>query len=80
MLVAYGRHIQAQDVLGQAGFLSVNDKRPHFGLGRQDKVSVEIRWPSGVRQRFDDVETNHLITIDEIKGQVAKQRFESRAG
>ena len=68
VVVSYGGRRQAQEVMAQAGFLSVNDKRLHFGLGKVDKVDVEVRWPSGVRQQFAGVQSDRLVTIDEIRG------------
>ena len=43
----YGRRIQAQEVLTQSSYLSVNDRRLHFGLGDSTKADIEVRWPSG---------------------------------
>jgi hypothetical protein len=71
----YGGKVQAQEVLGQASFLSVNDRRLHFGLGREKKASIEVRWPSGIRQSFDALEANRLVTIDEIKGVIRSETF-----
>ncbi len=68
VVVRYGGRRQAQEVMAQAGFLSVNDKRLHFGLGKVDKVDVEVRWPSGVRQQFAGVQGDRLVTIDEVRG------------
>ena len=48
------------------GFMSSSDKRVHFGLGRESKVaSIEIRWPSGIRQILKDVAADQLLKIDE---------------
>jgi len=69
VVVSYGGRRQAQ-----AGFLSVNDKRLHFGLVKVYKVDVEVRWPSGLRQQFPGVGSNLLVTIDEIRGIVARQK------
>jgi enediyne biosynthesis protein E4 len=65
VVVTYGGHQQAQEVLSQSSFLSVDDKRLHFGLGKTEKVDVEVRWPSGLRQQFTAVAANQLVTIDE---------------
>jgi hypothetical protein len=74
VVVTYGGHRQAQEVLAQSSFLSVNDKRLHFGLGKNDKVDVEVRWPSGLRQQFDGVAVNQFVTIDEVRGIVDQRR------
>ncbi len=68
VLVTYGERRQAQEVLAQSGFLSSSDKRLHFGLGKVDKVDVEVRWPNGARQRFPGLRTNQLVTINEAHG------------
>jgi hypothetical protein len=47
-------------------YLSQNDPRLHFGLGRVETVDgVTVRWPSGVVQRLADVEVDRVITIVE---------------
>ena len=74
VVVSYGGRRQAQEVLAQAGYLSVNDKRLHFGLGKVEKVDVGVRWPSGLRQQFPGVGSNQLVTIDEVRGIVARQK------
>ena len=39
---------QVQEVSGGSGFCAQNQRRLHFGLGRQARIEkVEIRWPSG---------------------------------
>jgi enediyne biosynthesis protein E4 len=48
------------------GFMSSSDKRVHFGLGQDSKVaSVEIRWPSGIKQILKDIDADQLLKIDE---------------
>jgi hypothetical protein len=43
--------VQIQEVSGGSGYASQNQRRLHFGLGRDAKVDrVEIRWPSGKTQ------------------------------
>jgi enediyne biosynthesis protein E4 len=48
------------------GFMSSSDKRVHFGLGAESIIrSVEIRWPSGIRQILTDVAADRILKIDE---------------
>jgi hypothetical protein len=48
------------------GFMSSSDKRVHFGLGLESKISsVEIRWPSGTQQVLKDVAADQVIKLDE---------------
>jgi hypothetical protein len=46
--VEAGGQAQTTEVRGDGSYLSHNDMRAHFGLGRADRVqALEIRWPSG---------------------------------
>ncbi|MBI3678944.1 MAG: CRTAC1 family protein [Acidobacteria bacterium] len=48
------------------GFMSSSDKRVHFGLGAETKInSVEIRWPSGIRQTLKSLAVDQLLMVDE---------------
>ena len=70
----YGARVQVQEVLSQSSYLSVNDRRLHFGLGAVKTADVEIRWPSGARQTFAKVEANHLLLVNETSGVTARLR------
>jgi hypothetical protein len=51
------------------GFMSSSDKRVHFGLGPETKISsVEIRWPCGIRQTLRNVAADQILTVDEKAG------------
>src|SRR5580704_1930513 len=52
VLVRYGGHTQAQAVMSQSSYLSSNDPRLHFGLGKEVSASVEVHWPSGAVEQF----------------------------
>jgi hypothetical protein len=48
------------------GYLSASDKRLLVGLGSDATAKlVEIRWPSGVVQRFEDVAARQTLTATE---------------
>jgi enediyne biosynthesis protein E4 len=48
------------------GFMSSSDKRVHFGLGQDSKVaSLEIHWPSGIKQALKDIDADQLLKINE---------------
>ncbi len=70
----YGKRLQVQEVMSQSSFLSVNDKRLHFGLGPETSASLEIRWPNGVKQTFSGVPANNLVVIREGVGIVATRK------
>ena len=47
-------------------YLSQSDLRLHFGL--RDKAMIdllEIRWPSGIIQRFEGLDVNQIIAVQE---------------
>jgi hypothetical protein len=68
VIAKYGGKMQAQAVLGQSSFYSVNDRRLHFGVGENARVDLEIHWTNGLIERFTGIETNQLITITEGEG------------
>ncbi len=70
----YGGRVQVQEVLSQSSYLSVNDRRLHFGLGAVRTADVEIRWPSGARQTFAKVEANYLLLVNETGGITGRLR------
>jgi hypothetical protein len=57
---------QAQEVTGGSGFCAQNQRRLHFGLGKNANVDrVEIRWPSGKTQTIRAPETNKIHKLKE---------------
>lgn len=46
-------------------YLSANDKRLHFGLGESAVATVDVWWPSGVRQTLEEVRANQFLEIRE---------------
>ena len=49
-------------------YISQNDLRVHFGLGKSVKADLEIRWPSGVVDKIAGVAANQVVTVIEGKG------------
>ncbi|MGH9671860.1 MAG: CRTAC1 family protein, partial [Bryobacteraceae bacterium] len=76
--VSYGGRKQAQAVLAQSSYLSVNDRRLHFGLGGETAASIEVRWPNGGREQVERVEADQLIVIREGEGVVRAERWARR--
>jgi hypothetical protein len=64
--VIAGDLVQIGEKRSGGSYLSQNDARLHFGLGRRAKVdAVEVRWPSGVTQKFVNLPVNNFIRIKE---------------
>jgi hypothetical protein len=74
-VAVYGERRQAQAVLAQSSYLSVNDRRLHFGLGSATAASLEIRWPSGKEEKVADVAADQLVVIREGSGVIRRERF-----
>jgi hypothetical protein len=75
VVVSYGERKQAQAVLAQSSYLSVNDRRLHFGLGSARTVTVEVRWPNGGREIVTDVAADRLVVIKEGFAVARTERF-----
>ena len=57
---------QVQEVSGGCGFAAQNDRRLHFGLGKNPQVEkAVIRWPSGKVQTIDHPAAGQLLKIKE---------------
>jgi Tfp pilus assembly protein PilF len=48
------------------GYAGSSDRTVHFGLGDETKItSIEIEWPSGIRQVLRDVRVDRYVTVEE---------------
>jgi hypothetical protein len=65
VIARYGGKTQAQEVASQSSFYSANDLRLHFGLGAAKSADLEVRWPSGLKQAFNNVPADRIIRIEE---------------
>ena len=53
-------------VSGQ-GYFSSHAKELYFGLGREKHIEkIEVRWPSGVNQSFENISTKLIISKVEL--------------
>ncbi|PYV72157.1 MAG: RNA-binding protein [Acidobacteria bacterium] len=71
VVLHYGSRTQAQEVISQSSFYSANDPRLHFGLGDETSADIEIRWPSGLQEKFKAVAADQLVVIKEGAGVLA---------
>jgi hypothetical protein len=63
--------ILVDEVRSGSSFDSNNDMRLHFGLGSAAKIEwVEIRWPSGLTERFANLPVAQINTLKEGSGVV----------
>lgn len=60
---------QIAEVRGGGSYLSQNDLRLHFGLGKATKIdSLEIRWPSGKVESLENIAADSMYTMVEGSG------------
>jgi len=64
-----GNTVQLGEVRGGSSYLSQNDLRVHFGLGKSARVdSAEITWPSGQADRLRDLAVDRAYSVQEGTG------------
>ncbi len=46
------------------GYLSQDDMRRHFGLGKHDRAeAIDVRWPDGTTSRVENVKADQILEI-----------------
>jgi hypothetical protein len=61
--------ILVDEVRSGSSYSSNSDMRVHFGLGAAAKVEwVEVRWPSGLTERFTNLSVDEIHTVKEGSG------------
>jgi enediyne biosynthesis protein E4 len=72
--VTAGDLVEYDQRKGGMSYQSAQDPRLHFGLGNRTKVDlVEIRWPSGMVTRLENVAADQVIAVKEGVGIVPKE-------
>src|SRR5258707_3178545 len=67
--VKAGARTFIDEVRSGSSFDSNNDVRVHFGLGTAAKIDwVEVRWPSGLLEKFENVSVDGIRQIKEGTG------------
>ena len=57
------------EVRSGSSYMSQSDLRVHFGLGSATKIdSVQVHWPSGLLERFDNLILDRIQTLKEGSG------------
>jgi enediyne biosynthesis protein E4 len=67
--VKAGPRTLIEEVRSGSSFDSNNDVRVHFGLGAASKIDwVEVRWPSGLLEKFETLKVDAIHTLKEGSG------------
>ena len=65
---------QVRHVKAGSSYQGQNDLRVHFGLGAARLAErLEVRWPSGMVDRLDNIDANQIVTVTEGGGMTTKQ-------
>jgi enediyne biosynthesis protein E4 len=71
-----GTHTSVDFVTTGSSYLAQHDPRVHFGLGAAPKVDrLEIAWPSGQTDVLENLPVNHVIVVQEGKGETGRVPF-----
>lgn len=64
--VTSGGRRQIGERKGGGSYLSANSPRLHFGVGQAPRIDrVEVRWPSGIVDVFEDLAANQVLNVIE---------------
>ena len=67
--VRAGARTLVDEVRSGSSYNSSSDIRPHFGLGAAAAIDwVEVRWPSGLLERFTNLTVDSIHTLNEGTG------------
>lgn len=68
-----GAKIWAMQMRGGSGYLSQSERLVHIGLGAEKALAkVEVAWPGGVREIFENLPADQVVTIVEGKGRAPR--------
>lgn len=67
--------VQVAERTGGRSYQSAHDPRLHFGLGSRERVEeIEVRWPSGVVDRIQEVRAGTRVMVREGLGRGVDER------
>jgi len=79
--LSIGTQTEMREVKAGSSYLSQSDLRVHFGLGKAERADLlEVRWPSGIVDRMQNVDPNCVLTIVEGEGIVHQEPFRKPLG
>ena len=68
---------QIDEVRSGSSYISNNDMRVHFGLGKTEKIEyLEARWPSGLVERYLNPRADSILLVIEGSGHPVKRTMQ----
>jgi hypothetical protein len=69
LTLSTGGRVRVDEVRSGSSYSSSSDMRVHFGLGQIGKIDfVEVRWPSGLQERFTGLAVDSIHELKEGAG------------
>jgi hypothetical protein len=65
-----------REIQGGSGYLSMNPKQQHFGLGQSQSADAQITWPNGEQQKLENLAANHTHTVRQAESVQQESRIE----
>ncbi|HWX92780.1 MAG TPA: CRTAC1 family protein [Terriglobales bacterium] len=75
--VTVNGHKQLDEVRSGGSYISQNDFRLHFGLGKAAAAEISVRWLDGKVETFQGIAAGQVVTVEEGKGITRKQPYTS---
>jgi enediyne biosynthesis protein E4 len=73
IMLKVGARVLVDEVRSGSSYDSNSDMRIHFGLGEAKKIDwFQIRWPSGLTERFENISVDTIHNMTEGSGAVVK--------
>jgi len=66
---------QIDEVRSGGSYISQNDFRLHFGLGKATAAEVSVRWLDGKVETFREIAAGQVVSVEEGKGITRKQPY-----
>jgi hypothetical protein len=65
-IIAYkdGKQLVWREIRGGDGYLNVNPKEQHMGLGKEESVDIKVIWPNGEKSEFENVQANRSYLLE----------------
>ncbi len=75
VIVTANGQTQMDEVRSGGSYISQNDLRLHFGVGKAATANVSIHWPDGKVENLSGIAVQQVVNIQEGKGIIRKQPY-----